>query len=57
MALYGVSGGVLVLRDKRVEFIDEFVRDYSVACSFKIIEDGFLWAFDRVYGPKLVSER
>ncbi|KAG6667899.1 hypothetical protein CIPAW_01G132400 [Carya illinoinensis] len=54
----GASGGILVMWDKRVvECIDEFIGEYSVGCSFKNSKDGFLWAFARVYGPNLDSER
>lgn len=37
------SGGVLVMWDRRlVEKLQEFVGDYTVACSFRSVEDNFL---------------
>lgn len=41
----GVSGGVLIMFDKRVV---ECVVDFIVACFFMNLEDGFQWAFVRV---------
>ena len=34
-----------------MEKIDERVREFFVACSFRNIEDHFTWAFAGVYGP------
>lgn len=58
LASNGTSGGVLFLWDKRVVGIfDESVGEYSMACSFKNLEDAFLWAIAGVYVPNLDSER
>ena len=44
--------------DKRVvEKIEDFVGEYSVACSFKSVEDNFLWAFASLYGPNVDNDR
>ena len=52
LASNGASGGILVMWDKRVvEKMEEFVGEYTVACSFKMVEDNFLWAFAGIYGP------
>ncbi|KAF5461248.1 hypothetical protein F2P56_021060 [Juglans regia] len=54
----GASGGVLVMFDTRVvERVEECVGDFTVACSFVNIDDGFKWAFVGVYGPNLDSKR
>ena len=54
----GASGCILVMWDKRVvECTDEFMGEYVVGCSFKNLEDGFVWAFAGVYGPNLDRER
>ncbi|KAG2688583.1 hypothetical protein I3760_09G102600 [Carya illinoinensis] len=48
LASNGASGGILVIWDKRVmEKIEEFVGDYTVACSFKMVEDDFLFPSER----------
>lgn len=52
------SGGVLVMQDRRVmDKIEEFVGAYSVACSFKRVEDNFMWAFASIYEPNLDSNK
>ncbi|KAG6666005.1 hypothetical protein CIPAW_01G000700 [Carya illinoinensis] len=54
----GASGGILIMFDKRVvERLEHCVGDFSVACFFVNIEDGFRWAFIGVYGPNLDVER
>ncbi|KAG6652322.1 hypothetical protein CIPAW_06G176400 [Carya illinoinensis] len=46
LASNGVSRGVLVIWDRRVvEKMEEFIREYTVACSFRSVEDNFMWAF------------
>ncbi|KAG2678369.1 hypothetical protein I3760_11G000300 [Carya illinoinensis] len=46
LALNGALGGIRVMWDRRVvEQMEEFVGYYTVACSFKMVEDNFLWAF------------
>lgn len=37
--------------------MEEYVREFLVACSFKDVEDGFGWAFAGVYGPNTDSNR
>lgn len=52
------SGGVLVMWDSRaVVKLEEFVREFSMACSLKSVEDNFLWTFTKVYEPNLDSDR
>lgn len=34
-----------------MEKIEACVGEYSIACSFRNVEDGFSWAFARAYGP------
>ncbi|KAG6652145.1 hypothetical protein CIPAW_06G163400 [Carya illinoinensis] len=58
LASNGASGGILVMWDKRVVVkMEEFVRDYTVACSFEMVEDNFLWAFAGIYGPNVNNSR
>lgn len=46
------------MSDRRVvEKIKEFIREYTVACSFKNVAENFLWAFVGVYGSNLDSKR
>jgi hypothetical protein len=48
----GASGGILLMWDRRVvSKIEDCLGNYVVACSFRNVEDGFLWAFAGIYGP------
>jgi hypothetical protein len=48
----GASGGILLMRDKRlVTKLEVSVGEFVIACSFKNVEDDFVWAFMGVYGP------
>jgi hypothetical protein len=48
----GASGGILLMWDRRVVTkLDVCLGNYVAACSFRNVEDGFLWAFAGVYGP------
>ena len=48
----GSSGGILLFWDKRRNsMVDSMVGNFSVSCLFKMVEDGFQWAFTGVYGP------
>ena len=48
----GTAGGVLIVWDKRsLELVDKVVGLLFVSCKFRSLEDGFIWAFTRVYGP------
>ena len=48
----GSAGGVLMVWDIRsLELLNKEVGLFSVTCRFKNVEDGFVWAFARVYGP------
>jgi hypothetical protein len=48
----GASGGILLMWDRRVvSKIEVCLGNFVVACSFRNVEDGFLWAFAGVYGP------
>lgn len=40
-----------------MEKLEEFVGECTVTCSFRSIEDNFIWAFADVYGPHLDSDR
>jgi exonuclease III len=54
----GAFGGILILWDKRVmEKIKERVGEFTVACSFRKVENGFSWAFASVYGPNSNCDR
>lgn len=37
--------------------LEEFIRDYTMACSFRNVEDNFLCAFASVYGPNSNSDK
>ena len=42
----GSAGGILLFWDKRrINMVDYMVRSFSVSCLFKMVEDGFQWAF------------
>ena len=48
----GTAGGILVFWDKRkLKVMEVELGLFSVTCIFKNTEDGFQWAFTRVYGP------
>jgi hypothetical protein len=49
----GASSGILFMWDKKVvEKIDECVGGvYTMAVTFRNVEDHFTWAFAGVYGP------
>jgi exonuclease III len=54
----GASGGMLLMWDRRVvEKREECVGGYTLACSFKNVEDHFEWVFGGVYGPNGDVER
>lgn len=54
----GASGGVLVMWDKRVvEMAEDCIGVFSMAVSFKNIEDGWIWALAGVYGPNVDRDR
>ncbi|KAG2717326.1 hypothetical protein I3760_03G170300 [Carya illinoinensis] len=40
-----------------MELRDHFVGEFLVACHSKSLEDGFEWAFARVYGPTVDCSR
>lgn len=40
-----------------VEKLEEFVGEFIMACSFRSVEDNYLWAFAGVYRPNLDSNR
>jgi hypothetical protein len=48
----GASGGILLMWDRRVvDKIDCCLGSFVVACHFRNVEDGLVWAFAGVYGP------
>jgi hypothetical protein len=52
VASSGASGGILLLWDRRVvSRIDSCMGNFVVACKFKNVDDGLVWAFAGVYGP------
>jgi hypothetical protein len=52
------GSSILVLWDRRVvQRIEECVGEYTPACSFRNVEDGFSWAFVAVYGPTSDCDR
>jgi hypothetical protein len=54
VASKGALGGILFMWDRRVVTkIEVCVGDYVAACSFKNVEDEFIWAFAGVYGLNL----
>ncbi|RVX19547.1 Transposon TX1 uncharacterized 149 kDa protein [Vitis vinifera] len=54
----GSAGGVLVIWDKRVlEGLKAEVGSFSISCSFKNCEEGFVWVFSGLYGPCNGKER
>ncbi|XP_059431591.1 ultraviolet-B receptor UVR8-like [Corylus avellana] len=58
MALRGASSGELLNWDRRVvEKIEDYVETYILACTFRNVDDNFVWAFGVVYGPNDDGER
>jgi hypothetical protein len=54
----GVSGGILILWDKRVvEKIESCIGVYSLVVKFRSIEVDSIWAFVGVYGLNHASDR
>ncbi|KAG6632746.1 hypothetical protein CIPAW_13G179800 [Carya illinoinensis] len=54
----GASRGILVMWDKRaVNLVEEYVREFLVACSFTNVDNGFCWHFAGVYGPNEDNSR
>ena len=52
VASNGASGGILLMWDRKVvSKIDACMGRFVVACSFRNVEDGLLWAFAGVYSP------
>jgi hypothetical protein len=46
------SGGILLMWDRRVVTkLDICLGSFVVACSFRNVDDGLVWAFVGVYGP------
>ena len=54
----GAARGIVVFWDNRVlELVDIQKGLFSISCTFKSCEDGFIWMFTRVYGPTLRRNR
>jgi hypothetical protein len=52
MGSRGALRGILLMRDTQVvEKIEDCVGSFTVACSFRIVEDNFVRAFAGVYDP------
>ena len=48
----GSARGILLLWDNnRTTMVNSVVSSFSVSCLFRMAEDGYQWAFSRVYGP------
>ena len=48
----GFAVGILLLWDNsRISLVDSMVGSFSVSCLFRMAEDGFQWAFSKMYGP------
>lgn len=37
--------------------MEEFIGAYTVVCSFRSVEDGFMWVFAGIYGLNVNSNR
>ena len=58
MEAEGTTGGILVFwNTRKLDLVESEIGHFSVTCKFKNVEDGFLWAFTRVYGPVKRSKR
>ncbi|XP_010650408.1 uncharacterized protein LOC104879402 [Vitis vinifera] len=54
----GAVGGIVVIWDNRMlELVDMQKGLFSISCTFKSCEDGFIWTFTGVYGPTLRRKR
>ncbi|RVX07132.1 hypothetical protein CK203_053516 [Vitis vinifera] len=54
----GAAGGIMVIWDNRMlELVDMQKGLFSISCTFKSCEDGFIWTFTGVYGPTLRRKR
>jgi hypothetical protein len=52
------SNGISIMWDRRVvEKIDECVGEFTLAITFRNVEDHSTWAFAGVYGPNLDRDR
>ena len=48
----GSAERILLFWDKRrMSRLETMAGSFSVSCLFKMVDDGFLWAFTGVYGP------
>jgi hypothetical protein len=55
MGSRGALGGVLLMWDRRVvEKIEECVGRYTIACSFKNVDDNFVWVFGGCMGRMMM---
>lgn len=61
LSLRGASRGNLLMWDRRaLEKVEECVGGggaFSVACSFRNVDDNFEWAFASVYGSNVDNDR
>ena len=47
----GAAGGILICWDKRsLDILDWEEGQFTLSCRFKIVENGVVWVFTRVYG-------
>jgi hypothetical protein len=58
VASFGASGGILLMWDQRVVTkVDVCLGNFVVACSFRNVDDGLMWAFAGVYDPNRDNHR
>lgn len=58
LASNGASIGVLVMWDKRgVKKMEELIRKYIVAYSFRSVEDSFMCIFAGIYGSDVDNNK
>ena len=51
MGAQGFAVGILICWDKRsLEMLKMDMRQFSISCRLKNVEDGLVWIFTRVYG-------
>ena len=52
------AGGILIMWDKRVlDKVEVMVGAFSISVKWQGVEDGFIWACSRVYGPNENKEK
>ena len=58
MEVEGTARGILLFWHRRkLDLVKVETSLFSITCLFKTVEDGFQWAFTRVYGPAVKGKR